>query len=159
MTSRKPDVPLPNEIVELLVDSIQPAELGAGRRERMRNRVLQQARDTTPDGTKTIRHSPANWVEVAPFIEVRELSRDAITGTHVSLVRMNPGGAIEPHRHSKNEDFIVLEGECHVGTHLLTAGDAHHAAAGSFHERTTTRTGVLVLVRGELPYPSRAERT
>jgi uncharacterized cupin superfamily protein len=48
---------------------------------------------------------------------------------------------------------VVLEGECHIGTHLLRAGDAHSAAAGSAHEAVTTRTGVLVLLRGEYPYP------
>ncbi len=48
----------------------------------------------------------------------------------------------------------MLEGECQIGTHRLVAGDVHVATAGSWHESLTTRTGALVLVRGEYPHPS-----
>ena len=40
----------------------------------------------------------------------------------------------------------MLEGECHIGTHRLAAGDVHLAQAGSWHEAVTTRTGVIVLL-------------
>ena len=58
------------------------------------------------------------------------------------------------HRHSKDEEFIVLGGECKIGTQRLVAGDAHFASAGSWHEDITTETGVLVLLRGEYPPPA-----
>jgi quercetin dioxygenase-like cupin family protein len=70
------------------------------------------------------------------------------------LVRALPGASLPRHRHSQEEEFIVLEGECYIGTHHLRAGDAHFAAAGSWHDDVTTRTGVLVLIRGEYPAPS-----
>jgi quercetin dioxygenase-like cupin family protein len=142
-----------NEMLETLADALQPIELGAEQRDRMRSRVFQQARDSVPVGTVTTRSAAAEWIRIAPLVEVRELHRDESAGTHTSLMRMQPGAAIPAHRHTKDEDFVILEGECHIGTHLLRAGDVHSAAAGSMHETVTTRTGVLVLLRGEYPYP------
>jgi quercetin dioxygenase-like cupin family protein len=70
------------------------------------------------------------------------------------LIRALPGARLAAHRHSKEELLIVLEGECHTGTHPLRAGDIHFAGAGSWHDDITTRTGVVVLIRGEYPAPA-----
>jgi quercetin dioxygenase-like cupin family protein len=133
---------------------LRPAELGSQQRERLRRRVMERAREQSPEGTRTLRADEGAWIEVAPFVEVRELRRDEASGTHTSLMRMRPGGVVPAHRHLREEEFIVLEGECQIGTHLLIAGDVHIAAAGSWHEPVTTRSGVLVLLRGEYPHPS-----
>ena len=135
---------------------LRPAELGTQQRERLRRRVLEQAREQSPEGTRTLRADEGAWIEIAPFVEVRELRRDEASGTHTSLMRMRPGGVVPAHRHLREEEFIVLEGECQIGTHKLVAGDVHIAAAGSWHEPVTTRSGVLVLLRGEYPHPSPA---
>jgi quercetin dioxygenase-like cupin family protein len=141
---------------DLFADGLRPAELGVEQRERLRRRILEQAREQAPEGTHTLRAPESAWVEVAPLVEVRELRRDAASGTHTSLMRMRPGGVIPAHRHTREEEFIVLEGECRIGAHQLVAGDVHIAAAGSWHENVTTRTGVLVLLRGEFPPPTPA---
>ena len=138
---------------DALAAGLRAAELGPEQREGLRRRVLQQARAQAPEGTRTLRADDATWVHIAPFVEVRELRRDEASGTHTSLMRMHPGGVIPAHRHAREEEFIVLEGECHIGTHRLVAGDVHIAAAGSWHEPVTTRSGVLVLLRGEYPHP------
>jgi quercetin dioxygenase-like cupin family protein len=145
---------LPMTAIATLANAFQPIELSVQARERMRARVVQQARDSVPTGTTTTRSSDAKWIEIAPLITVRELHRDHLAGTHTSLLRMSAGAVIPAHRHSKDEDFVILEGECHIGTHLLRAGDVHIAAANSMHAAVTTRTGVLVLLRGEYPYPA-----
>ena len=62
-------------------------------------------------------------------------------------MRMRPGGVIPAHRHEREEEFIILEGECYIGTHRLVAGDVHIAAAGSWHEPVTTESGVVVLLQ------------
>ena len=139
---------------DALAAGLRPAELGTEQRERLRRRVLDQAREQAPDGTRTLRSDDAIWIQIAPFVEIRELRRDEAAGTHTSLMRMRPGGTIPAHRHAREEEFIVLEGECHIGTHRLAAGDVHIAAAGSWHEPVTTRNGVLVLLRGEYPHPT-----
>jgi quercetin dioxygenase-like cupin family protein len=140
-------------VLDQLAESLRPIELSETRRSALFERVLQRARITAPEGTVTYRGSARDWVQVAPFVEARLLNVDAATGTHISLLRMQAGGAIPRHRHGSDEEFIVLEGECHVGEQLLLAGDVHCAAAGSVHGPITTATHVLVYLRGEYPYP------
>ena len=139
---------------DALAAGVRPAELGVEQRERLRRRILEQAREQSPEGTRTLRAEEAVWIQIAPFVEVRELRRDEASGTHTSLMRMHPGGVVPAHRHAREEEFIVLEGECSIGTHKLVAGDVHIAAAGSWHEPVTTRGGVLVLLHGEYPHPT-----
>ncbi|HKQ14963.1 MAG TPA: cupin domain-containing protein [Steroidobacteraceae bacterium] len=153
--SRSPDDEnLLQDLQDSLAAAVQPAELGAELRDRMRRRTLELAREQPPEGTRTLREAEAVWIEIAPFVEVRELRRDEVAGTHTSLMRMRPGGFVPGHRHEREEEFIVLEGECHIGTHKLVAGDVHIAPAGTVHEPVTTQTGVLVLLRGEYPHPT-----
>lgn len=155
-TSRPPRRPqaMPEAMNETLARAVAPAELSAPQRDRLRQRVLQQARETTPEGTSTIR-AAESWIDIAPFVQMKVLRRDAVAGHQTLLMRMQPGGIAPPHRHAQQEEFIVLEGECHIGVHRLSAGDVHIASAGSWHEAVTTRTGVLVLLRGEYPEPCR----
>jgi quercetin dioxygenase-like cupin family protein len=154
--SRLPDDDddLPMDLQESLAAAVQPAELSAEKRGRMRRRVVDLAREQAPEGTHTVRASETAWVQIAPFVEVRELRRDELAGVHTSLMRMHPGGVIPAHRHEREEEFIILEGECYIGTHRLVAGDVHIAAAGSWHDTVTTEGGVVVLLRGEYPHPT-----
>lgn len=147
---------LPPELQQQLARALEPAEISAAQREQLRLRVLQRARDQAPEGTVTLRADDAEWTEIAPCVRLRRLHLDTVVGTHTALLRMQPGGVIPAHRHGKQEEFIVLEGECHIGSHKLSAGDAHIAAAGSWHEAVTTQVGVLVLLRGEYPHPAPA---
>jgi len=156
VTRSSDDEDVMRDLQDSLAAAVQPAEPGAELRDRMRRRTLELAREQAPEGTRTLHAADAIWIEVAPFVEVRELRRDEVAGTHMSLVRMRPGGMVPAHRHECEEEFIVLEGECHIGTHKLVAGDVHIAPAGTWHEPVTTQTGVLVLLRGEYPHPSPA---
>jgi quercetin dioxygenase-like cupin family protein len=144
---------LPPEMIEELAMAVAPAELAMEQRARLRSRVLDGADNATPEGTRTLRARDSVWVGIAPFIEARILRIDQAEGMHTSIMRMKPGGVVPPHRHSKPEEFIVLEGECRVGTHRLAAGDVHLSEAGSWHEAVTTQAGVVVLLRGEYPFP------
>ena len=150
------DEDMPLDLQESLASAVRPAELGAEQRDRMRRRIVDRAREQAPEGTRTLRANEGDWIQVAPFVEVRELRRDEASGTHTSLMRLRPGGVVPAHRHEREEEFIILEGECQIGTHKLVAGDVHIASAGSWHEQVTTRSGVLVLLRGEYPHPSPA---
>lgn len=156
-TSQKPTrtqpAVLPDDTLAPLASALRPIELSSEQRDRMRKRVLREAGETAPAGTITVRRNDAQWKKIGQYIEVRELERDDYAGTHVSLVRMHPGATVPAHRHCKDELFFILEGECHIGTHRLQAGDMHTAQAGSDHDVITTKSGVLVLVHGEYPYP------
>jgi quercetin dioxygenase-like cupin family protein len=140
---------LANSVERALVAGVAPAELGADQREQLRDRVLAKARDATPEGTVTLRAADTPWVEWGPHIQVKVLRRDPVAGMQTILARMQPGGVMPAHRHHRDEEFVVLEGECHIGTHRLGAGDVHLAQSGSWHEAVTTQTGVVVLLRGE----------
>lgn len=150
---------LPDSMIETLARALVPRELGAQQRDRLRSRVLNQSRESMPEGTSTLRTDAKSWVTVAPFIEIKVLRRDEVAGNQTVLIRMQPGGVIPAHRHSQEEEFVVLEGECHIGAHRLCAGDVHVASSGSRHAEVTTRTGVVALLRGEYPAPcERVER-
>lgn len=157
-----PDAPsndgdLPQSLQDAFASAVRPAELSAEQRERLRRRILERARDQTSEGTRTLRANEGEWIEIRPFVAVRELRRDEASGMHTSLLRMRPGGVIPAHSHEREEECIVLEGECQIGTHKLSAGDVHIAAAGSWHEQVSTRKGVLVLLRGDDPHPTPTE--
>lgn len=147
--SRRSPPSLPAETAREIDAAIAPAELSDEQRSSLRKRVLQRARDEAPAGTSTLRAADGQWIEWAPHIQMRILRRDAKTRYQMVLLRMQPGGVMPAHRHAREEEFIVLEGDCDIGSHRLQAGDIHLAAAGSWHPAITTQTGVLVLLRGE----------
>jgi quercetin dioxygenase-like cupin family protein len=143
------------DAIAALAAATRPADLPAATREALRARVLERARDTAPEGTRTLRADAGGWLALDAHVQVRVLRRDAGTRTQTVLMRVAAGGRYPAHRHTQDEEFIVLEGECRIGAHRLGAGDVHLAAAGSWHDDITTSTGVLVMVRGEMPADSR----
>jgi quercetin dioxygenase-like cupin family protein len=140
-------------LFEALALALRPVELSASQRSLLRARVLQRVLTEAPAGAQTLRTEAVEWIDLWPGLQARVLRVDEQAGRQTVLLRMQPGGEIPPHRHTQEEEFIVLEGECCIGADRLTAGDFHTAEAGSWHERTTTQTGVLALVRGEYPPP------
>jgi len=151
--SRRPPSSLPSAIAQEISSAIAPAELTDEQRNSLRERVVQRARDEAPQGTATLRAADTHWIECAPYTQMKVLRQDAASGYQTVLLQMQPGGVMPAHRHAREEEFIVLEGECHIGSHRLRAGDVHLAEAGSWHPAITTQTGVVVLLRGEYSPP------
>jgi quercetin dioxygenase-like cupin family protein len=139
-----------DDVFDEIASAIRPLELTASKRASLRERVLAQARETAPEGMRTLRANEGEWLDFDSHVRIRVLSRDAATNTQTVLMRVAAGGRFPGHRHTQEEEFIVLEGECHIGAHRLGTGDVHIATAGSWHDDITTRTGVLVMVRGEI---------
>lgn len=137
-------------ILSALAAEIRPAELASAQRDALRRRVLERARGQAPEGTRTLRADDGEWQPLDDKIRIRVLHRDLAANRQTLLMRVAAGGRMPGHRHSQVEEFLVLEGECHIGTHRLCAGDMHVADAGSWHDEITTATGVLVLVHGEI---------
>jgi quercetin dioxygenase-like cupin family protein len=142
------------QIFERLAAAMQPLELRETQRSALRERVLSRAREFTAPGTVTVRAETLSWTALSESVEIKVLRCDPVAGNQTTLMRVAAGGMIPRHQHAQEEEFIVLEGECHIGALRLGAGDVHVAAAGSWHDDITTRSGTLVLVRGEYPPPA-----
>jgi quercetin dioxygenase-like cupin family protein len=145
-----------SEVFEQLASALKPTEVPNAQRSRMRDRIGEFVAAQVPAGMTTLRAADGEWRTVNPLVEIKVLRVDPVAGNRTILIRVAPGGIMPRHRHSQDEEFIVLEGECRIGVVRLAAGDAHFASAGSWHDDITTDTGVLVLLRGEYPPPAHA---
>ena len=143
-------------LFEQLARALSPTGVSNAQRLRMRNRIGELVPAQLPAGMSTLRAAEGEWRTVWPLVEVRVLRADPGAGSQTVLIRVAPGGVMPRHQHTQDEEFIVLEGECRIGALQLSAGDAHFARAGSWHEDITTNAGVLVLLRGEYPAPAHA---
>jgi len=100
----------------------------------------------------SLRSSDGEWREVMPGVMVKRLHLDRRSGIATSLVRMNSGTSLPRHRHHGTEQFLVLEGDCHVNNERLGPGDFHIAEAGSIHDSTYTRGGTMFLLIADQDY-------
>jgi quercetin dioxygenase-like cupin family protein len=146
--------PADAQVFERVSLALQPSELSEQQRSDLRKKVLNRPRGQPAPGTVTIRSDGGGWIALSAKVQIKVLRCDKLAGNQTILMRVAAGGMIPRHQHAQEEEFIVLEGECHIGTHRLAAGDAHIAAAGSWHEDITTQSGTLVMVRGEFPAPA-----
>lgn len=94
----------------------------------------------------SLRAEEGDWQEIGPGMLAKTLFADQSRGLVTSLVRMLPGTSLPPHKHLGDEQFFVLEGDCHVHGARLGPGDFHHAPPGSVHESTSTVTGTTFLL-------------
>jgi putative transcriptional regulator len=97
-----------------------------------------------------LRGAEGEWRQISPGIDVKRLVIDEHTGSKSFLLRAAPGANLPAHPHRGLEECLVLEGEFSMGELTLRAGDFHCAAGGSEHEVATTRTGVLIYLRGNI---------
>lgn len=139
-----------------VASALLPLELSTEQRDRMRRKMLARAIGAPPPaGTATWRASDAGWITSSPLIEAKLLRIDAAAGTQELLIRFLPGVVVPAHTHLREEQMIILEGECLLGEHPLRAGDVHIAPAGSSHPQITSATGTLLLLLCEYPFPPR----
>lgn len=155
MSERDDDTGL-EALFATLATGLKPATISDTQRSRMRERVRAIPAAQLPAGMATLRGAAGDWLSLNPLVQIKVLRVDAEAGNQTVLIRAAAGAMLPRHRHSRDEEFIVLEGECRIGELRLEAGDAHFTAAGSWHDDITTDSGVLVLVRGEYPSPAYA---
>jgi quercetin dioxygenase-like cupin family protein len=137
-----------------LADAVAPITVDGPRLQRMRERVL-AASAPPPAGTRTYRPADGSgWESPSELLRMKFLRVDEQAGTQDVLIRFLPGVRISAHSHSKQEEMIILEGECQVGEHALRTGDVHIAPPGSWHPEIRSQNGALVLLRCEYPFPA-----
>jgi quercetin dioxygenase-like cupin family protein len=116
----------------------------------MRARILNRVKAAPPDGTTTIRAHEGIWQDYAPGVKIKILHQEPKLSSMTCLIRMAPDSVAPPHDHAQEEHCLVLDGEASMGEHILHAGDWHVALPGSTHHNFSSRTGCLLLIRGEL---------
>lgn len=142
-----------NDGFAAIAEALRPLPLSADRAKALRARVLGRA-VPPPAGTTTWRVADEGWISPAPGIEMKYIRRDEAEGRAELLVRLGPGAKVPAHVHVKEEQMVILEGECRLGTHVLRAGDTHIAPPGTWHPEITVEDGVVMLLRAEYPLPA-----
>jgi anti-sigma factor ChrR (cupin superfamily) len=77
------------------------------------------------------------------FIKLLSLERER--GYAVLLGKLEPGARYPAHINAGPEDFYILTGDLVIGDRKLTAGDFHHADAGSQHAENYSVKGCTLM--------------
>jgi quercetin dioxygenase-like cupin family protein len=98
-------------------------------------------------GFLVLRAGEGEWRPTADAgVSFKLLYADQGRGTVTTLVRMEPGSRIRPHRHLGVEQCLVLEGDVSSGAIGMTAGDFNCSMPGSVHEELVSEGGALLLI-------------
>lgn len=112
----------------------------------LRNRVLAGVQPK-PAHLHIVRDFEGQWKPTGiPGIDAKVLFYDREQSTVTTLVRMAPGAMLPRHRHSKNEQCLVVEGDIGSAGITLHAGDYQCALSGSVHDPIRTENGCLLLI-------------
>jgi anti-sigma factor ChrR (cupin superfamily) len=146
-------------VAEALACGVPLVEPPSGARAKLMARIGAEAGDVEGDAQQkssptaaaqsllVVRADEGEWTRTADAgIFVKLLYVDKERDTVTTLVRMEPGSRIPPHRHLGVEQCLVLEGDISSAGHTLGAGDFNCALPGSVHDDLTTRGGALLLL-------------
>lgn len=99
---------------------------------------------------RVLRADEGEWESLAPRVYKKLLSRDDSFNRQSYLLRMIPGGRIQPQRRGGIEEIYVLEGRLTIGENSLGPGDFHAFPAKSFVPEIAAGGDSLILVRGHI---------
>jgi hypothetical protein len=100
----------------------------------------------------TLRADHGKWNKIAEGAFIKKLFVDDVRRTVTSLVRLQPGGRLESHRHHLTEECYILEGDYHINGEVLGPGDYHCALPGSVDEELYSVGGTIFLLIAPLRY-------
>jgi anti-sigma factor ChrR (cupin superfamily) len=124
-------------------------------RERLAAFLSEEARPATgaaafaemdPGQIVKIRSAEGQWHPLATGVTRKILFEDRERGTTTSILKLQPGAHIPPHRHGGIEECIILEGDVYSDTETFAAGDYLCMPAGSTHERLFSTHGALLFI-------------
>jgi len=137
--------------VQRIAAAMLPVELTQAERDALHARILARVQADAPSGTFTNRASDMKWVTVGPGVDIKVLRTDRERNDQTVLIRMQPGSVVVGHRHTQEEECLVLEGEVFIGDYRLGQGDMHVARPGVVHAPITAPHGALLMIRSEVP--------
>ena len=138
-------------IIERIAAAMAPADLAQADRASIHARILARIEDKAPPGTFTIRAADMKWATVGPGVEIKVLRMDRERNDQTVLIRMQPGSVVVGHRHTQEEECLILQGEVFIGDYRLGEGDMHVARPGVVHAPITAPRGALLMIRSESP--------
>ena len=140
------------DVLEALWAAVPGARLEQKRKARLRERVLQRASATAePESLMHIlRNDQGEWRTFLPRIHLKLLRIDRERGTQTSLWRLDPGAVIPAHRHTGEEECLILEGGVSWDGVVYGPGDYLLARPGLLHTAFHSEQGALLMIRSEL---------
>jgi anti-sigma factor ChrR (cupin superfamily) len=142
---------LGDSLIALMAGALKPPKPSASAADAIHERILQRIQRDSPEGTFTIRAADMRWVNAGPGVEVKVLRKDLERNDQTVLIRMQPGSVVLGHRHTQEEECLILEGEVYIGNYRLAAGDMHVARPGVMHAPIRAPHGALLMIRSEMP--------
>ena len=142
---------LPDSLSAKLAEQLRPQWPASARASALRERVMSSvsgAQAGAGAAVATLRSADRRWEERWPGIEICTLREDA--GGRSFLMRMRPGSVLPAHKHSRDEESLLLEGEAWISDDTcLHAGDYQFMPAGQLHPDMRSPAGCIVFVRSE----------
>lgn len=149
---------LDSDVVELLAESFEPADMPAELQSKLHDTLMQQVAKQAAceaEGYTTVRASDDSWIHPLPGASLKVLNREpgseGIDGVLSYLLRLEPGFKSKGHNHPVDEECLMLEGDLTLGGLTLNAGDYHLVAAGLLHGNVSTVNGCMAFIRGAVP--------
>lgn len=101
-------------------------------------------------GIHVARGTDGTWQEFWDGIAIKTLWHSTKSGRHVFLIRIQPGAILPEHRHSGDEECMVIEGDLVVNGVTFGPGDFQVAFASTVHPVITSRGGCTCLISVQL---------
>ena len=140
---------LDEAVLNRLSAAVKPTALSAEREAAMRTRLFNRLKTPAPKGTYTVQANTREWIAIDPLVEIKILREDLENNNQTALWRLKPGAVVATHSHTQEEECLVLDGEIYIGDHCVRKGDLHVAEPGYSHPSIASKTGALLLVRGQ----------
>jgi anti-sigma factor ChrR (cupin superfamily) len=107
------------------------------------------ARIEAPTSMRVVRNEQGQWHPLFPGVSIKVLHENLQERTQTTLWRLQPGASVPRHRHSIDEECLILEGSIlHAGTEYFS-GDYLLSPKGVPHDQFIAPNGALFLIRGE----------
>lgn len=146
------DETFPQSVAGPMAEAVREAPLDPMAERFMKSRLMTRVRDLERGGvTSTVRPDQGEWEKFSPRIKMKVLRREADGSSMSYLLKLEPGAFLVPHKHSIDEECVVLEGEVTIGSELVGPGSYHLAPRGMVHQPIRSEHGAILFIRGKEP--------
>ena len=152
MSKTSTDRTIAPDVLAALLGAVPEARMDPGRKARLREQVLARAAATPEQDSlmRILRAGQGEWRTFIPRIHLKLLRLDRERGTQTSLWRLDPGAIIPQHRHTGEEECLILEGGVSWDGVVYGPGDYLLARPGLLHTAFHSEQGALLMIRSEL---------